>query len=206
MYKYEHCGGICCHHLSFWWFPLCQAEICKPRMQTYVMRRSAVWYPSTKVEDRDLENMNHRWGHRIFPYSQYTFRSCFLDIVTIIYWEHLLQLPVPGLSRQWFLNLWVKIFQESPSSQELFKTLWRIKLLLGKDLDTNNDTTTVSMQSLGRLTSTKIDTIGNGVFYVVRAEELSWRQLGRHSLWRQKTCMCAVAAVIFGMYNSVKLL
>jgi hypothetical protein len=66
-----------------------------------------------------------------------------------------------------------------------FKILWRIFPLIGKDLETNNETLTVAMQRHDKHASTTIKalleaeaaTVGLqkrnwGVLYVVRAEEL----------------------------------
>jgi hypothetical protein len=79
--------------------------------------------------------------------------------------------------------------------------LWRIDPLLGKDLETD-ETTAFAMQQSGKHASTAIGllletvlwnpllgnchnwtiTMETGVFfYVVRAEELPWKQLGRPS-------------------------
>jgi hypothetical protein len=51
--------------------------------------------------------------------------------------------------------------------------LWRIDSLLGKDLETKNETTAAVMQQRGVHASTKIVTGANDVFFVVRAEELT---------------------------------
>jgi hypothetical protein len=50
--------------------------------------------------------------------------------------------------------------------------------LLGKDLETNNETTAVAMQQRGKHAFTTVITVGNGVFNAVRAKWLYRRQLG----------------------------
>jgi hypothetical protein len=51
--------------------------------------------------------------------------------------------------------------------------LWRTNPLLGKNLETNNETTAAAIQRSSKYSSTARITVGNGVFYVVRAKELS---------------------------------
>jgi hypothetical protein len=48
------------------------------------------------------------------------------------------------------------------------------------------------MQRRSKHASTTVVTVGNGVFYSVRAEELSWRQLGRPSQLRVSSVQVAV--------------
>jgi hypothetical protein len=43
--------------------------------------------------------------------------------------------------------------------------LWRIDLLLGKDLETNNETTTAAMQQRGKHASKTIELLLQTVFY-----------------------------------------
>jgi hypothetical protein len=50
--------------------------------------------------------------------------------------------------------------------------LWPTDPLLGKDLETNNEMTAVAMPRRGKHASTKIVTVGNGVFYSFRAKGL----------------------------------
>jgi hypothetical protein len=51
--------------------------------------------------------------------------------------------------------------------------MWHIHPLLGKHPETNNETTAAAMQRRSKHASTTVVTVGNGVFYSVRAEELS---------------------------------
>jgi hypothetical protein len=54
------------------------------------------------------------------------------------------------------------------------RVLWHIEPLLGKVLETENKTIAVAVQHRGKHAPTAIElTVGNGVFYVVHAEELS---------------------------------
>jgi hypothetical protein len=50
--------------------------------------------------------------------------------------------------------------------------LWHIDPLLGKDLETKNETTAVAMQRRRKHASATIVTVGNGVFYSDRAKGL----------------------------------
>jgi hypothetical protein len=61
------------------------------------------------------------------------------------------------------------------------KVTLRIDRLLGENLETNNDTTAVDTQRRGKHAFTTIFTVGNGVFYSVRAKEVSRGQMGRPS-------------------------
>jgi hypothetical protein len=52
--------------------------------------------------------------------------------------------------------------------------VWRIDPLLGKHLETNNETTAVDMQKRGIHASTTIVTVGNGVMQPVARQLNSW--------------------------------
>jgi hypothetical protein len=51
-----------------------------------------------------------------------------------------------------------------------FRIVWHIDRLLGKDHETNNETTDVAMQQAVRNNGS---IVGSGVFYVVRSETIS---------------------------------
>jgi hypothetical protein len=70
-------------------------------------------------------------------------------------------------------------YNEENTTRSRFSTvaqhviLWGTNPLLGKNLETNNETTVVAIQRSVKHSSTAKVTVGNGVFYVIRAKELS---------------------------------
>jgi hypothetical protein len=57
--------------------------------------------------------------------------------------------------------------------------LWRIDPLLGKDLETNNETTTVAMQQRGKHVSTKIEVLLETAF---STRSVQWKIIGATQL------------------------
>jgi hypothetical protein len=70
--------------------------------------------------------------------------------------------------------------------------MWRIDLLLGKDLETNNETTAVAMHQRGKHTSTTVELLLETVFStrcvqeVIRKTIVATQLVARVRMWRKQ--------------------